>query len=172
MTLRIEIITDAARFAAIQQAWRQLWERSGGFVFQRHDWITGWISGMRDRRDIKLQIAVAWEGDQLCGAMPCAVHRRSGLRVMSWAAQLFSDYCDCLVDPAYDNTDVLPLLWDGLARIGGFDLINLQQVRARRQVPGIPGPACQRRRTVASRGPERPMHAHRQSLAGRQIYVL
>jgi CelD/BcsL family acetyltransferase involved in cellulose biosynthesis len=34
-----------------------------------------------------------------------------------------------LVDPAYENTDVLPLLWDSLARIGGFDLINLQQIR-------------------------------------------
>jgi CelD/BcsL family acetyltransferase involved in cellulose biosynthesis len=129
VTLRIEIIADAARFAAIQRAWRQLWERSGAFVFQHHDWITGWISGVRDRRDIKLQIAVAWEGDQLRGAMPCAVHRRSGLRVMCWSAQLFSDYCDCLIDPAYENTDVLPLLWDSLARIGGFDLINLQQVR-------------------------------------------
>ncbi len=129
MTLRIEIITDARRFAAIEQAWRQLWERSGAFVFQHHDWITGWISGVCDRRDTRLLIAVAWEGDRLCGAMPCAVHRRSGLRVMCWAAQLFSDYCDCLIDPVYANMDVLPPLWDNLTRAGGFDLINLQQVR-------------------------------------------
>ena len=129
MTLRIEIITDAARFATIRPAWGQLWERSGGFVFQSHDWIAGWLSGMGGRRDVKLQIAVAWKGDQLCGAMPCAVHRRSGLRVLSFAAQLFSDYCDCLMDPAYEWTDVLPLLWDSLNEAGGFDLINLQQLR-------------------------------------------
>jgi CelD/BcsL family acetyltransferase involved in cellulose biosynthesis len=129
VTLRTEIIADTARFTTIRQAWRQLWERSGGFVFQSHDWIAGWLAGMGDRRDVKLQIAVAWEGDQLCGAMPCAVHRRSGLRVLSFAAQLFSDYCDCLVDPGYERTDVLPLLWDSLNEVGGFDLINLQQLR-------------------------------------------
>ena len=129
MTLRIEIITDATRFAAIRQEWGQLWERSGGFVFQSYDWIDGWFSGMGDRRDVKLQIGVAWDGDRLCGAMPCAVHRRAGLRVLSFAAQLFSDYCDCLVDPAYERTGVLPLLWAGLNEFGGFDLIKLQQLR-------------------------------------------
>ncbi|HEY4040353.1 MAG TPA: GNAT family N-acetyltransferase [Rhodopila sp.] len=129
MTLRIEIVTASERFSAIQQAWRQLWERSGGFIFQSYDWIAGWLSAVSDRRDIKLQIAVAWDGDTLRGAMPCAVHRRSGLRVLTWAAQLFSDYCDCLVDPDRRWTEVLPPLWDELNHAGGFDLINLQQLR-------------------------------------------
>jgi CelD/BcsL family acetyltransferase involved in cellulose biosynthesis len=129
LTLRTEIITDSARFGEIQQAWRQLWERSGGFIFQTHDWIAGWHLAVSDRREIKFQVAVAWDGDHLCGAMPCAVHRRSGLRVLTWAAQLFSDYCDCLVDPAHERTGVLPSLWDCLNRAGGFDLISLQQLR-------------------------------------------
>jgi CelD/BcsL family acetyltransferase involved in cellulose biosynthesis len=129
VTFRIEIITDTRRFESVEPEWRQLWERSGAFVFQHHDWIMGWIFGVRDRRDFKLQIATAWEGDDLRAAMPCATSRRSGLRVLNWAAQQFSDYCDCLVDPAYENTDILSLLWDSLARFGGFDLINLQQVR-------------------------------------------
>jgi CelD/BcsL family acetyltransferase involved in cellulose biosynthesis len=129
VTLRTEIITDAARFGAIQQAWQQLWERSGGYIFQGHDWIAAWLSAVNNRRDIKLQVAVAWDGDQLYGAMPCAVHRRSGLRVLGWAAQLFSDYCDCLLDPAREAGDVLPRLWDALGRAGGYDLISLQQIR-------------------------------------------
>lgn len=70
-----------------------------------------------------------WDSDRLCGAMPFAVHRRSGLRVLSWASQLFSDYCDCLIDPAYGTVRIMPLLWDRLRHSGGFDLINLQQVR-------------------------------------------
>jgi CelD/BcsL family acetyltransferase involved in cellulose biosynthesis len=61
--------------------------------------------------------------------MPCAVHRRSGLRVLGWAAQLFSDYCDCLVDPACEEADIVPSLWEGLVQLGGFDLISLQQLR-------------------------------------------
>jgi CelD/BcsL family acetyltransferase involved in cellulose biosynthesis len=106
-----------------------LWQSSDNYIFQSHDWIEGWLTGMSDRRDIRLQIALVWDGDQLRGAMPCAVHRRSGLRVLTWAAQLFSDYCDCLVDPGFEDGGVIPLLWDSLASCGGFDLISLQQLR-------------------------------------------
>ena len=129
MTLRTEIVTDSAEFASVRQAWRQLWERSSGFIFQNGDWIDGWLTGVRDRKEIKLRIALAWDGERLCGAMPCAVHRRSGLRVLTWTAQLFSDYCDCLVDPAYESAVVLSSLWDCLHHAGGFDLISLQQIR-------------------------------------------
>jgi CelD/BcsL family acetyltransferase involved in cellulose biosynthesis len=129
MTLNIEIVADPMRFATIRQAWRQLCERSDGTIFQDHDWISGWLSGVRDRKEIKLQVALAWDGDRLCGVMPCAVHRRSRLRVLTWAAQHFSDYCDCLVDPDYDYADLLQLLWDRLWQFGGFDVVSLQQVR-------------------------------------------
>jgi CelD/BcsL family acetyltransferase involved in cellulose biosynthesis len=57
------------------------------------------------------------------------VGRRSGLRVLTWAGQLFSDYCDCLLDPARPPTPLLTGLWDGLRGAGGFDLVSLQQVR-------------------------------------------
>jgi CelD/BcsL family acetyltransferase involved in cellulose biosynthesis len=124
-----EVVTTAARFAAIQPAWQQLWQSSGGYIFQSHAWIAGWLRAVHDRKEIKLQIALAWDGDRLCAAMPCAVHRRSGLRVQTWAAQLFSDYCDCLVDPAHANAAMLQLLWNALRRFGGFDLISLQQIR-------------------------------------------
>ncbi|HEY0183089.1 MAG TPA: GNAT family N-acetyltransferase [Rhodopila sp.] len=129
MTIRTEIVSDFARFATVQPAWQQLWERSGGYIFQSHDWITGWLTGVEDRKEIRLQIALAWDGDRLCGALPCAVHRRSGLRVLTWAAQLFSDYCDSLVDPDYEAAAMLALLWERLRDFGGFDLISLQQIR-------------------------------------------
>lgn len=129
MTLKIEIVTDPRRFAEIRQEWQQLRHGSNGYVFQDHDWIAGWLDGIRDRKEIKLQIALAWEGARLRGVLPCAVHRRSGLRVLTWAAQLFSDYCDCMLDPAVDVAMTLPLLWDGMRQSGGFDVINLQQVR-------------------------------------------
>jgi CelD/BcsL family acetyltransferase involved in cellulose biosynthesis len=129
LTLRAEIVTDGAAFAALRPAWQPLWERSGGYIFQNHDWISGWISAMSDRRDVRLLVALVWDDDQLRGVMPCAVHRRSGLRMLTWASQLFSDYCDCLVDPACEGTGVVPLLWDSLNQFGGFDLISLQQLR-------------------------------------------
>ncbi|WP_428489962.1 GNAT family N-acetyltransferase [Rhodopila sp.] len=128
MSFTTEVVTNAGRFAAIQPAWQQLWESSGSHIFQSHAWIAGWLGGVRGRREIKLQIALAWDGDRLGGAMPCAVHRRSGLRVLTWAAQLFSDYCDCLLDPAH-ATAAMPVLWSALHRFGGFDLVSLQQIR-------------------------------------------
>jgi CelD/BcsL family acetyltransferase involved in cellulose biosynthesis len=129
VTLHTEIVTDPGRFAAVRPAWQRLWDNAGGYIFQSHDWISAWHSTISDRRDFKLQIALAWEGDQLRGAWPCTVHRRSGLRVLSWAAQLFSDYCDCLVDPATEQEGVIPLLWGAIVQLGGFDLISLQQLR-------------------------------------------
>ncbi|WP_428537784.1 GNAT family N-acetyltransferase [Rhodopila sp.] len=128
MSFTTEVVTNAGRFAAIQPAWQQLWESSGGHIFQSHAWIAGWLGGVHGRREIKLQIALAWEGDRLGGAMPCAVHRRSGLRVLTWAAQLFSDYCDCLLDPPHASA-AMPVLWSALRRFGGFDLVSLQQIR-------------------------------------------
>ena len=129
MALKVEVVTDRARFAAIGGAWQALWQRSSGFIFQDHAWIDGWLAGMQDRREMQPRIALAWDGDRLCGAMPCAIHRRSGLRVLTWAAQLFSDYCDCLMDPEYPDPTVFAALWDGLRRAGGFDLTSLQQIR-------------------------------------------
>ncbi len=129
MKFRLEIVTDSARFAALRDPWQRLWSESNGRIFQSHDWISGWLAGVRDRKEIRLQIALAWEADRLAAVMPCAVHRRSGLRILSWAAQLFSDYCDCLAHPAQDRDVLLPLLWDGMKQFGGFDLISLQQIR-------------------------------------------
>ena len=57
MTLRTEIVTDPVRFTAVQPDWQALWARSGGYIFQSHDWIAGWLFGVRDRKEIKLQIA-------------------------------------------------------------------------------------------------------------------
>ena len=129
MSLKTEIITDGARLEAVRLAWQGLWDRADAYIFQHHGWIAGWFSGMAERRDVKLLVAVAWDGETLCGVMPCAVHRRSGLRMLTWAAQLFSDYCDCLIDPGYEAAEILSLLWDSLNRAGGFDLVSLQQVR-------------------------------------------
>ena len=128
MSVTLEIVTDARRFADIKLAWHHLWQRSEGYIFQSHQWITGWLSGVRDRK-IQLLIALAWDGDSLCGALPMAVHRRSGLRVLTWAAQLFSDYCDGLVDPAGNRCDLIQRLWDRIYQTGGFDLIRLHQIR-------------------------------------------
>ena len=130
MKLKIQVVTDLKQFVALRDAWRRLWIDSGGYIFQSHDWITGWLVGLQGRRDARLLTVLAWDGDRLAGVIPGAVHRRRGYRVVHFAAQIFSDYCDCLIGPDYDPDVVLPLLWDGLDRAGGFDVIRLRQIPA------------------------------------------
>jgi CelD/BcsL family acetyltransferase involved in cellulose biosynthesis len=127
MSLRIEVVTDARRLMTLREPWQALWVRAGATIFQTHDWLSGWAFSTAERKDIRLLVVLAWKDGVLAGALPCAVHRRSGLRVLQWAAQLFSDYCDALADPA--SPAVLEALWAALWQAGGFDVISLQQVR-------------------------------------------
>ncbi len=125
--MQTEIVTDIGRFAVLRDAWCDLWGRSDGAIFQHHEWLTGWWNGVLDRPDIRVCIAVASDGGRLVAAFPFAIYRRTGVRVLGWAAFLFSDYCDCLVDP--DATGTLPALWQDFRRSVGFDIIQLRQVR-------------------------------------------
>src|SRR6185437_5272787 len=126
---RMTFVRSADEFAAIRPAWQDLWARSEGYIFQHHDWISGWMNGIATRREIRTLIVLAWDGDTLIGALPVAIHRRRGLRILNFAAQLFSDYCDGLLDPLRDRDIILQALWQVVMRDGGFDIINLQQVR-------------------------------------------
>jgi CelD/BcsL family acetyltransferase involved in cellulose biosynthesis len=129
MTPRITFARSADEFAAIRTAWQDLWARSAGYIFQHHDWLSGWMNGIAIRREIRVLVALAWDNETLVGAIPMAVHRRRGLRMLNWAGQLFSDYCDGLLDPLNDPNAILPALWQAIMQDGGFDLISLQQVR-------------------------------------------
>lgn len=131
---RVEIIDQFDRFLSLRPAWQELWQRSNGYIFQHHDWIAGWVNGIRNRGNIRLRVIAAWDGDVLAGVLPLAVHRRHGLRILQWAGQVFSDYCDGLTDPGRDRAVLLNALWDSVWNAGGFDLINLQQVRPDAQV--------------------------------------
>jgi CelD/BcsL family acetyltransferase involved in cellulose biosynthesis len=129
MTVRTQVITDPSRVAALREPWQALWQRSPATIFQTYEWCSGWLAGVRARKDIRPMIGLAWEDDRLVGVMSCAVHRRTGVRMLQWAAQIFSDYCDCLIDSACDPTVVLAGLWEAIWQEGGFDVIRLQQVR-------------------------------------------
>ncbi|HVY14991.1 MAG TPA: GNAT family N-acetyltransferase [Rhodopila sp.] len=138
MTLRIAFVRTISGFTELREPWQDLWSRAGGSIFQHHDWLHGWMAGIQTRRDIRILVALAWHDTTLVAAMPLAVHRRHGVRMLCWAGQLFSDYCDALTD----RETVLPELWQAVLAAGGFDVIKLQQVR--------PDAAC---RSVLQAGP-------------------
>lgn len=125
MAPRIELITERERFAEIQPHWDSLWRRCKADVFQSHAWIAAWLEAFG--RDRATRIAVLWHGDDMLAAMPLTVQRRFGLRMLEWSAQSLSDYCDALATP--DAASHLPLLWNAVWQAGGFDLVNIAQVR-------------------------------------------
>jgi len=140
LSIRTELVTAPARFYELEAEWNALWERAGADIFQTFAWIRGWVDGQA-REQVRLLIGLAWRDDRLIAVLPFAVQRRGGLRVLQWAAQMFSDYCDALVDPEKDGHDALEKIWDHVHRAGGFDLLMLQQVRpdaaARRLLDGM-----------------------------------
>ncbi|MBN8899309.1 MAG: hypothetical protein J0H35_14230, partial [Rhodospirillales bacterium] len=88
-----------------------------------------WAADALHRRTARLRIMLAWEEGRLVAILPCAVLRWRGLRVLQWAAQDFSDYCDALVDPDTAWPATLNMLWEGALARGGIDLLQMHQIR-------------------------------------------
>jgi CelD/BcsL family acetyltransferase involved in cellulose biosynthesis len=129
VAIRVEVVSSPGRLAELEAPWHALWALSGNDVFQHYRWIRTWADNTSDRRDTRLLILLAWNGEDLIGILPCAIRRMRGLNVLQWAAQDFSDYCDVIVDSDREWRETLAALWAELRRVGRFDLVQLRQVR-------------------------------------------
>jgi CelD/BcsL family acetyltransferase involved in cellulose biosynthesis len=126
-TRTFEVVTSAERLAEIAPAWSALWHRAGGLVFQHPDWIAAWWRTTPHRERRTLRIGLAWNGDRLDGVIALATFKRSGIRMLEWAAKDHSDYGDALVAPNCDPR-MIPRLWQHVFDQGGFDLIYLNRL--------------------------------------------
>ncbi|MBZ9904765.1 GNAT family N-acetyltransferase [Mesorhizobium sp. BR115XR7A] len=126
-TRTFEIVTSAVRLAEIAPAWSALWQRAGGLVFQHPDWIAAWWRTTPHQERRALRIGLAWNGDRLEGVIALATFRRSGIRMLEWAAKDHSDYGDALVAPDSDP-QAISRLWQHVFDQGGFDLIYLNRL--------------------------------------------
>jgi len=142
--IRCEIVDSGHRLEELEAAWHALWLRSGAGIFQSYHWVSGWWTRGQAER---LHIALAWDRDELVAVLPLAVLRWHGARILQWAAQSVSDYCDGLTS----SEDALRQLWTMVHRRGGFDIVRLKNVRhdaAIRPIlratvaPGKPDDAC------------------------------
>ncbi|TPL72318.1 GNAT family N-acetyltransferase [Mesorhizobium sp. B2-3-15] len=126
-TRAFEIVTSAVRLAEIAPAWSALWQRAGGLVFQHPGWIAAWWRTTPHQERRALRIGLAWNGDRLEGVIALATFRRSGIRMLEWAAKDHSDYGDALVAPDSDP-QAISRLWQHVFDQGGFDLIYLNRL--------------------------------------------
>ncbi|RWC61380.1 GNAT family N-acetyltransferase [Mesorhizobium sp.] len=146
-THRIEVATSDARLAEIAPAWAALWQRAGGLVFQHPDWISAWwrTTPHQDRRS--LRIGLVWSDERLEGVIALATFRRSGIRVLEWAAKDHCDYGDVLLAPDCDP-QILPQLWQRILDDGGFDLVYLNRLLPDSRIQALLGPAAPRSGTI------------------------
>ncbi|TGV79543.1 GNAT family N-acetyltransferase, partial [Mesorhizobium sp. M2D.F.Ca.ET.145.01.1.1] len=107
------------RLAEIAPAWSALWQRAGGRGFQHPDWIAAWWRTTPHQERRALRIGLAWNGDRLDGVIALATFRRSGIRILEWAAKDHSDYGDALVAPDSDPR-AISRLWQHVFDQGGF----------------------------------------------------
>jgi CelD/BcsL family acetyltransferase involved in cellulose biosynthesis len=118
-----ELIRSDERFHEIAGAWHALWLEREATVFQSHPWISEchrYLSG----NNVRLHIGVLWDDTRLVAVVPCAVRRSMGLRVLEWAAQEFSDYCD-----GFGDLGALRACWTALHKLKHYDIIRLKYVR-------------------------------------------
>ena len=119
----LEIVNDPAGFAGLEDGWGELWRHAHGSVFQSHPWIAAWLGHDPDATAWRLHVAVARREGQVAAILPLAIRRYHGVRILEFAAQRFSDYCDGIGPP-----DLLQELWSDVVRQGGFDVVRLKNV--------------------------------------------
>jgi CelD/BcsL family acetyltransferase involved in cellulose biosynthesis len=120
-TIYVEVVCEPVRFQEVEAAWLDLWRRTDGGMFQHHSWISAWWRGCGDGH--RLRLGLAWQDQELVAILPLAIRSWGGMRILEWAAQSFSDYCDVI-----GSSELLEGLWAAVARAGGFDVIRLKNI--------------------------------------------
>ncbi|WP_424362068.1 GNAT family N-acetyltransferase [Methylocystis parvus] len=116
------------RLMEIGPQWRDLCEEAGASLFQSHAWISAWAGATTDRDARDLWIVVAWRGERIDAVAPFAIGHRYGLRVLQWAAQGYSDYCDAVLRPGAAQS-LLAQMWRALEGSCAFDFALLTDIR-------------------------------------------
>ena len=118
-----EIVTSPVEFIRLADDWNEFWRRADGTVFQSHAWISAWLQADPDAAKWRLHVAVARRDGRVAAILPLAIRRYHGVRVLEFAVQRFSDYCDGIGPP-----ELLGELWSKVIQGGGFDVIRLRNV--------------------------------------------
>lgn len=102
--LVVRVIQDLAAFAAVEEPWNALANRTRAFPMARHEWL---LCDARAAGCDELAVFTAWRGSQLCAALPLAVTRSGGVRRLVWLSSQ-------MVEPEtilHDDADALDAVW-------------------------------------------------------------
>lgn len=110
--------------------------------FQNRAWMTDWQAKVGDARGVLPVTAVAYSGKVPVFALPLAVTRRFGTRVLTWHGAQLNDYCAPLAGEAFRGLaagiDGARVMTEIARMLGGIDLVVLS--KSPRQIEGAANP--------------------------------
>ncbi|MFI6595998.1 GNAT family N-acetyltransferase [Nonomuraea sp. NPDC050536] len=126
-SLQAAVVTDPDEWPRLQRDWDDLYARCATATpFQSHAWLGSWWRQYGRAGD--LSALLVRRADRLVAALPLMRRRRWGYRVLVPIATTHSDYTDILLDEGAGE-QVLDVVADSLARLPGWDAIDLPEVR-------------------------------------------
>ena len=131
------IVRDAAAFAALAPAWRDLWRRAPAATpFQSPAWLIPWWRAFAPGELFTVAVA---RGDRLVGLAPFYIEDGAhGRRLLPVGISL-SDYLDVLLDP--DESGAGRAMVEAISSVRtAWDLWSLEELRPGAMALGLPAP--------------------------------
>ena len=129
-SLSASVVTDEETFYELAEAWDHLVDNCASSTpFQTHAWLSSW---WRSYGTVgRLRVLVAHDGPELVAGMALFLSGQRSVRVLSPIGVGLSDFCDVLVQdqPGQERNHVVDLLGRALADMGGWDMVDLPEVR-------------------------------------------
>ncbi|HEY7955264.1 MAG TPA: hypothetical protein VII38_08215, partial [Polyangia bacterium] len=135
--LRISEVTDPAGLAALEPAWRALFDRlPQATVFQSWEWLSSWWKHLGTGRP---WVLIASDGDEPVGLMPLAIthYRLTPLRQVRWMGAPLSDYQDFLGPEARRAECAAAFVAHLAERRGLWDLCDLNDLPGGSALPSL-----------------------------------
>lgn len=130
--LSLELISDAAGFAALAGEWSDLVARCGphATAFQTFNWHWHWVRHFLCARCNTLMIVVARRDGRAEQIWPLVRDTHLSVARLSFMGDPVSQYGDIIADPGSVTAEDLLAAWRFIARNAKADLLRLRKVRA------------------------------------------
>ena len=128
----LTLLTSMKSLTRLEAKWQQLEGQCHvpPTVFQSFAWVRSWyeIYGQPDS-DSELQLVAGYRDDELVFLWPLMLHRRAGLKILSWLSEPIGQYGDALIHRNEAADLWLSCATHYLRHQKSFDLMHLRHVR-------------------------------------------
>jgi len=129
--MNFSIVNTETSFYGLEKEWQDMCTRSTHYYFQTFQWMVNWWVYFGQKRDSKLHIVVAREGDTIVFIWPLIIERKRSWKILRWMGADINDYCDVLIDDSVESPlEYVTAAWNVLKSTEKVDLVEFDKVRA------------------------------------------